>query len=129
MRVIVTESYYRSNELHASYTSGDSGALDHGQYELARMSRARTRSGINGVDDIVQAPTLQDVMLWLSDDTNFEISELDAHETVGCLKQQTEDDGTSFSRLNTLVDQVLNTFLSVIILVSSLTSRSLRLRL
>jgi len=129
MRVIVTESYYRSNELHAPCTSGDSGALDHGKYELAHTARARTRSGINGIEDFLQAPSLQDVMLWLSDDTNFELSELEAHETVGDLKQQTEDDVTSFSRLRTLVDQVLNTFLSVIILVSSLTSRSLRLRL
>ncbi len=129
MRVIVTESYYRSNELHAPYTSGDSGALDHGKYELAHMARGRTRSGINGLKDILQAPAVQDVMLWLSDDANFELSELDAHETVGYLKQHTEDDVTSFSRLNTLVDQVLHTFLSVIILVSGLTSRSLRLRL
>jgi hypothetical protein len=129
MRVIVTESYYISNELHAPCTSGDSGVLDHGKYELVHMARARTRSGINGIEDILQAPSLQDVMLCLSEDTNFELSELEAHETVGDLKQQTEDDVTSFSRLNTLVDQVLNTFLSVIILVSSLTSRSLRLRL
>jgi len=129
MRVIATESYYRSNELLAPYTSGDSGALDHGKNELAHMARARTRSGINGVEDILQDPSLQEVMLWLSADTNFELSEPDAHETVGDLKQQTEVDVTSFSHLNTLVDQVLNTFLSVIISVWSLTWHSLRLRL
>ena len=124
MRVFVTESYYRSNELDVPYASGDSSVLDHGKSELAQM---RPRSGINGVEDILQAPSLQDVMVWLSDDTNFKLSELDEHDTVGYLKQQTSDHSLLFqislARLNGLVDQVLHSFLGVIILVS----RSLRL--
>jgi hypothetical protein len=71
------ESYYRSNELHAPCTSGYSGALDHGKYEPAHMARARNRWGTNGIEDILQVPSLQDVMLWLGDDANFELSELE----------------------------------------------------
>ena len=70
------ESYYRSNELHVPCTSGYSGVLDHGKYELAHMTWARNRWGTNDIEDILQTPSLQDVILLFGDDTNFELSEL-----------------------------------------------------
>jgi hypothetical protein len=70
------ESYYRSNEMHAPCTSGYSDVLDYGKYELSHMTRARNRWGTNDIEDILQTPSLQDVILLFGDDTNFELSEL-----------------------------------------------------
>ena len=58
----------------------DSGILDNRECELTRNAGTRRRSGVNGIQDILQAPSLEDVMLWVSEDQKCELPGLDEHE-------------------------------------------------